>query len=98
MGYTPGSLRPDGVCADFMTGDLHLAEAMLHGRWGSVKSVTRYLQAGLAAWALSFVPQSSTATIRSLGALLLALAGIHADDAASAPRALGSGHVECLEL
>ena len=98
VGYTPGSLRPGGICADFMTGDLHLTEAMFHGRWESVKSVTRYLQAGMAAWALSFVPQSSAELISRLSALLSSLSYVHADDAQTAPRALGASQLQCLEL
>ena len=49
---------------------LRLTEAMFHGRGESVKSVTRYLPAGMASWALSFVPPRAASLAARLAQLL----------------------------
>ena len=67
---TPGSLRPGGVVRDFAEGRANLMEIMFHGRWESVKSLTRYLQAGLAAHAVLNLPPGCRARCSCLCALL----------------------------
>ena len=81
LGYTPGSLRPGGIVSDFVGGDLHLTEAMFQGRWVSVRSVTRYLQAGMSAWAAADMPEEVAILVDSLAPLLQSLIGSHSADA-----------------
>ena len=70
IGYTPGSLRSGGVVADFAAGTCNLTDIMFKGRWEAPRSVSRYLQAGMAAWAMTHVPEGAADLAHGLAQLL----------------------------
>jgi hypothetical protein len=68
--YTPGCLRPAGVVADFISGQANLTELMFHGRWESLRSLTRYLQAGMADFTIAVISEEQLCVCEQLETLL----------------------------
>ena len=70
--YSPASLRGGGAVA--LLQSLGLSELMFRGRWDSVKSLTHYLQEGLAGLAICHLSPATAAVVNQLAALLPAAA------------------------
>ena len=68
MPYSPASLRPGGALSMFQRASSGLMEVMYRGRWDNAKTLSHYLQEGVAALALHSVPPRSVNLVRGLAA------------------------------
>ena len=56
--------------ADYVAGRSDLAHVLVQGRWASIKCLSRYLQSGMAALALTRLPPPAQALCEDLAGLV----------------------------
>ena len=59
VGYSPASLRAGGAVGAFVRGEASVADLRFRGRWDSDKTLSHYLQEGIAALAVCAIPSES---------------------------------------